>query len=94
MGQAIGAAAERLGNLLLQQGDVLGARRAARHGLRAVPYDERLYRVLMRAAHAADHAAGVETVMLELTDALGVDLDGTERCTRDLYRDLRRASSG
>ncbi len=91
MVQAIGAAAERLGNVLLQQGDVRGARRAARHGLCAAPYDERLYRVLLR---AADHAAGVETVMLELTDALGVDLDGTERCTRDLYRDLRRSSSG
>lgn len=93
MGDAIAVAAERLGELLLERGDVLGARRAARHGLRASPYDERLYRVLLRTAHAVDHVAGVEALMLELTGALGVDLDGTDRRTRDLYRDLRRTSS-
>jgi hypothetical protein len=47
----------------------------------------------MRSAHLADHAAGVESVMRELTDVLGVDLDGTEGCTQDLYRDLRRGPS-
>jgi two-component SAPR family response regulator len=94
MEQAIGAIAERLGDLLLQQGDVLGARRAARHGLRAAPYDERLYRVLLRVAHAARDAAGVERVMFELTEALGVDVDGVEHRTRDVYQGLRRASFG
>ena len=93
MSQAIGAAAEHLGNLLLRRGDPWGARRSARRGLRATPYDERLYRVLMRAAHAAGDAAGVDAVMLELTDRLGVDLDGTERGTRELYRDLSGGSS-
>ena len=93
MEEAIGSVAARLGELLLERGDAIGARRAARRGLRGAPYDERLYRVLMRAAHLANHAAGVESVMRELTDVLGVDPDGTEGCTRDLYRDLRRAPS-
>jgi DNA-binding SARP family transcriptional activator len=93
MEEAIGSVAARLGEALLERGDAIGARRAARGGLRGAPYDERLYRVLMRAAHLADHAAGVESVMHELTDVLGVDLDGTEGCTQDLYRDLRRGPS-
>jgi len=48
---------------------------AARHGLAASPYDERLYRVLMRAAHAAGNPAGVETLWQELLAVLGTDLD-------------------
>jgi DNA-binding SARP family transcriptional activator len=93
MEAAIGSVAERLGQLRLEQNDVIGARRAARRGLCGAPYDERLYRLLMLAAHASDHPSGVESVMHELTDVLGFDPDSTDRHTRDLYQRLRRASS-
>jgi DNA-binding SARP family transcriptional activator len=82
----------------------LAARRAAaaaRAALRASPYDERLYRVLLRAADAEGHPAGVESVMGELGRRLGagsgpaaphrgrlVDLVHPE--TAALYRSLSR----
>ncbi|MGH9213715.1 MAG: AfsR/SARP family transcriptional regulator [Acidimicrobiales bacterium] len=91
---AIGSVAERLGQLRLERGDVIGARQAARRGLRGAPYDERLYRLLMQAAHASDHPGGVESVMHELVTLLGVELDDTEWQTRDLYQQLRRGRQG
>ncbi len=47
------------------------AARAARRGLRASPFDERLYRVLLEAADRQGHPAGVESVMGELQRLLG-----------------------
>jgi len=90
---AIAEAAERLGLLRLEHGDVLGARHAARQGLRAAPYDERLYRVLMRAARGAS-STGVEAVMRELTEVLGVAPGETEPETQALYHALRGRSGG
>ena len=56
------------------------------------PYDERLYRVLMRAAHTAAHTAGVDTVRRELLQVLGADddpIDELHPLTSELYRKLR-----
>jgi DNA-binding SARP family transcriptional activator len=50
------------------------AARAARRALRASPFDERLYRVLLRAADAQGHPGGVESVMGELGRLLSFDL--------------------
>jgi DNA-binding SARP family transcriptional activator len=75
METVIAETAERLGLLHLDAGDPEQANWAARRGLAASPYDERLYRVLMRAAHAAGNPAGVETLWQELLTVLGTDLD-------------------
>ena len=52
----------------------LGLNLLAAIGL-ASPYDERLYRVLMRAADAAGNPAGVDTVWRELLSVLDADLE-------------------
>lgn len=56
----------RLAERRLAVGDGRGAAWAARRGLLASPYDERLYRVLLRAADLEGNPAGVETAMAEL----------------------------
>ena len=58
--------ATRLASDRLQKGDGAAAARAARAGLRASPYDERLYRCLLQAADQQGHPHGVEVVMGEL----------------------------
>ncbi len=66
---------------------------AARKGLLVSPYDERLYRMLMRAADAAGHPAGVEAVMAELVRLVADDIepmDSIHPATIDLYRSLSR----
>ena len=66
----------RLADHLLGRHDGRGARWAARRALRASPYDERLYRVLLVAADAEGNPAGVESVMAELTRLVGGDAGG------------------
>lgn len=68
-------AALRLSGHLLAAGDGHGAERAARSGLLASPYDERLYRALLRAADRQGNPAGVESAMAELVRLVG---DGTD----------------
>jgi hypothetical protein len=66
---------------------------AARKGLLVSPYDERLYRMLMRAADAAGHPAGVESLMGELIQLVADDIepfDSIHPATIDLYRSLSR----
>ncbi len=58
--------AVRLADHLLVHGDGRGAARAARRGLLASPFDERLYRLLLRAADLQGTPAGVESAMGEL----------------------------
>lgn len=75
-------AAERLAETRLDAGDWRGAEWAARQGLRAFPADERLYRLLMRAAHRAGSIPGVHRAFRELCDAvadpdLGVEPEDT-----------------
>jgi DNA-binding SARP family transcriptional activator len=79
---------------------------AARTGLLASPYDERLYRMLLRAADVDGHPAGVERVMAELIQVVSgptparqarevtpSDLRVVHPETASLYRSLSRRSA-
>jgi nucleoid-associated protein YgaU/DNA-binding SARP family transcriptional activator len=75
-------AAEELAEVKLAMGDWRAAEWAARRGLRAFPSDERMYRLLMRAARAAGNVPGVQRVFRELCDViadpdLGVEPEDT-----------------
>jgi hypothetical protein len=75
--------------------DAPGAEWAARQGLRVSPYDERLYRVLMKASDAAGNPAGVEAVLAELVHLVADDVepfDAVHPETLALYRRLSRRS--
>lgn len=74
--------ADELGEILLASGDLRGAERAARAGLAAAPGEERLYRLLMRAAAASGSRPMVERIWRELRDVLadpehGIEPEGT-----------------
>ena len=71
-------AAEELAEVRLAGGDWRGAEWAARQGLRVFPCDERMYRILMRAAHAAGSVAGVHRAFQELATAIADPDDGVE----------------
>lgn len=75
---AIVDVADELGEIRLTAGDHRGAERAARAGLTAAPGEERLYRILMRAAATAGSNAMVERVYRELNDVLADPDDGIE----------------
>lgn len=64
----------RLSAELLAGGDPAGASWAAQQGLKAVPWDERLHRALMRAGAAAGNRGQVEATLRHL--ALALDLEG------------------
>ena len=96
----------RLARHELAAGSGRGAARAARAGLLASPYDERLYRVLLRAADLEGNPAGVERVMAELLQVVGgtvagrgtrrpgaFDLRAVHPETATLYRTLSRRGS-
>jgi len=66
---------------------------AARRGLLVSPYDERLYRMLLRAADLAGNPAGVEAVMAELVRVVADEADplaSVHPSTLALYRSLSR----
>jgi DNA-binding SARP family transcriptional activator len=63
-------AAEELAEVRLAMNDWRAAEWAARRGLRAFPSDERMYRLLMRAARAAGNVPGVQRVFRELCDVI------------------------
>lgn len=67
---AVVDAADELGEIRLSAGDPRGAERAARAGLAAAPGEERLYRILMRAAAALDSKPMIERLYRELLDVL------------------------
>jgi hypothetical protein len=86
----------RYAELCLSNSNPAEAEWAARQGLRVSAYDERLYRVLMRAADVAGNPAGVESVMSELTHLVADDIepfDAVHPETLELYRSLSRRSS-
>lgn len=86
----------RLAGAYLQDGDAGGAEWAARKGLLVSPYDERLYRMLLRAADRAGNPAGVESVMSELIRLVADDVepfDSVHPSTMELYRSLSRRKS-
>ena len=93
MEAAIVDVAGRLAGLYLREGDAAGAEWAARRGLVVSPYDERLYRMLLRAADTAGNPAGVESVMSELLRLVADDVepfDSVHPSTMELYRSLTR----
>ncbi|HUP86824.1 MAG TPA: BTAD domain-containing putative transcriptional regulator [Acidimicrobiales bacterium] len=71
-------AAEELAEVRLAGGDWRGAEWAARQGLRVFPCEERLYRLLMRAAHAAGSIPGVHRAFQELAAAVADPDEGVE----------------
>ena len=86
----------RLAEYCLSAFDAPGAEWAARQGLRVSPYDERMYRVLMRSADAAGNPAGVEAIMAELVHLVADDVepfDAVHPETLALYRSLSRRST-
>lgn len=103
--EAVVALALRLADHALRTGDGPAASAAARRGLLASPYDERLYRLLFRAADLVGNPAGVERAMADLRRLLDGDArppgrtGGTtwaDSCvhpeTAALYRTLTRRS--
>jgi hypothetical protein len=83
----------RLSGAYLRVGDPRGAEWAARRGLMVSPYDERLYRMLLRAADAAGNPSGVESVMAELVRVVADEIEPIESVhpsTLALYRSLSR----
>jgi DNA-binding SARP family transcriptional activator len=85
--------ATRLAESLIAAQDSRGAEWAARKGLLVSPYDERLYRILMRTADLQGNPAGVEAVMADLVKLVGDEIepfDSVHPATIDLYRSLTR----
>ncbi len=83
----------RLAGACLRSGDPRGAEWAARRGLVVSPYDERLYRMLLRSADAAGNPGGVESVMAELVRVVADEIEPLESVhpsTLELYRSLSR----
>jgi DNA-binding SARP family transcriptional activator len=83
----------RRAEFCMDETDPAGAEWSARQGLLVSPYDERLYRILMRAADLAGNPAGVEAVMAELLQLVGGEVepyDSVHPETYDLYRSLSR----
>jgi DNA-binding SARP family transcriptional activator len=83
----------RYSEFCLSSGDPGGAEWSARQGLRVSAYDERLYRILLRAADAAGNPAGVESAMAELVRLVAEDVepfDAVHPETLELYRTLSR----
>lgn len=71
-------AAEELAEVRLATGDWRAAEWSARQGLRALPCDERMYRLLMRAAHVAGNTTGVQRAFNELCEAVADPDSGVE----------------
>jgi DNA-binding SARP family transcriptional activator len=88
----------RLAGTCFREGDTNGMEWAARKGLLVSPYDERLYRMLLRAADLAGNPAGVESVMAELVKVVADErepLASIHPSTLALYRQLsRRPATG
>lgn len=88
--------AGRLAGERLRAGDTRTAEWAARRGLVVSPYDERLYRMLLRTADAAGNPGGVEAVMTELVKVVADEVEPIESVhpsTLALYRSLSRRPS-
>jgi len=80
--EAVSEVACRVADARLRAGHPRAAAAAARRGLLVSPYDERLYRRLLRCADTDGHPAGVERVMAELLTHL---VGGPPRGDRDAF---------
>jgi DNA-binding SARP family transcriptional activator len=93
----IGEVAVRLGEHMLGNGDAVGASWAARQAIAGVPWDERLYRLLMRAADASGSRGAVESALRWLAQSLDWDGDplrAVHPATVALYRELTGLPAG
>ena len=78
----------------LVENDPALAFRAARAGLRATPYEERLYRLAMRAADAEGSTGKLHALMNEVRRVLDVHVEPDDRIQREtvaLYEELTSA---
>jgi hypothetical protein len=94
--QGIVECALRLGEYCLRADHPEGASEAGQLAVRASPWDERLYRLLMRAADAAGNRQGVDAIFRHLALVLEVDGDptvGVHPETAELYARLMGRSS-
>jgi DNA-binding SARP family transcriptional activator len=85
--------ASAIGEQALLDGDASLAAHAAEQGILASPYDERLYRLLMRASDALGNPAGIRSAMGRLAAVLEEDVEPLESVhpeTRALYEALMR----
>ena len=85
--------ASAIGEQALLDGDASLATHAAEQGILASPYDERLYRLLMRASDALGNPAGIRSAMGRLAAVLEDDVEPLESVhpeTRALYAALMR----
>jgi DNA-binding SARP family transcriptional activator len=92
----VAEAAEHFCEILLEQGERRLADWAARQGLKVTPHRENLYRLRMKAAHAAGDQDAIERVYRDLRltlRALG-DLEEPEPETVALYASLTQRASG
>lgn len=81
----------RLASHSLETRDTSEAEWAIRRGLLAVPWDERLYRLLMKVHHASGNRGGIDAALRSLArvfDWKGDPLEVVHRETADLYRQL------
>jgi DNA-binding SARP family transcriptional activator len=85
---AIVEVALRAARIGIERGDGARAAWAARKGLLASPYDERLYRCLMQAADVEGHPFGVEQVKDELFYLLGGTLRARSNRQDGAFDDL------
>lgn len=88
----VGDAADLAAGLFLQAGDPLAARWAARRGLLAEPYTERLWVRLMEAADALGESQEIEQIMDEMDVVLELegDFTGLHPNTLTVYDRLSR----
>ena len=85
--------ASAIGEQALLDGEASLAAHAAEQGILASPYDERLYRLLMRASDALGNPAGIRSAMGRLAAVLEDDVEPLESVhpeTRALYEALMR----
>jgi hypothetical protein len=83
----------RLASNRLAEGDASGAEWALRKGLLCVPWDERIYRLLMVVHDAAGNRGAIDSALHSLAHVLQVEgepLDGVHPETAELYLELTR----
>jgi DNA-binding SARP family transcriptional activator len=92
--RAVVEAALALGDYSLSASNPAAADWAAQQGLLASPWDERLYRLLMRSAEAAGNRGAIDAALRSLAQVLelrGDPLLGVHPTTAQLYRSLMQS---
>jgi DNA-binding SARP family transcriptional activator len=92
---AIAEAAQRLGEIALDDGDSTTAEWAATRGLLAAPGDEGLYRIRMRAAKASGNTSVIRQILNELCESVEANepYDQLDPKTIELFENLTGKSA-